>query len=262
MVPGRFARWGNKKQFYAKPFEDGSGGSHGNWKTGEQYTWFPSRDFKFSRQEIIEATRKAEQARKRRDGEIRQRQIKAASECKSILNSAAQAPRNYPYLIAKQIERYHSLFCYNGVAIFAPLETADGLVNLQYIYPDGRKRFHPKAQVKGAYFVAAVPDNHTHIIIAEGIATACTLATIDSTAIVIAAMNCVNFLPVAQTIRAAHPHDRIIIASDDDRLTQDNPGRTKAIEAARAIGGEYAIPEFPPGVAGTDFNDLMCAGCL
>ena len=77
---------------------------------------------------------------------------------------------------------------------------------------------------------------------------------------VIAAMNCGNLLPIALTIRDAHPHDAIVIAGDNDRHTEGNPGRTKANEAARAIGAQVAIPEFPPGVAGTDFNDLYVAG--
>ena len=237
--------------------DDRRGAAYGDYPTGQRWTWQADRR-PLSRVDW----RAMQQTIQRRDREQRRQRQDAASECMSIHNSAAQAPRKYPYLIAKQIERYHSLFRYNGHAIIAPLETADGLVNLQYIYPDGRKRFHPKAQVKDAYFVAAVPDNHTQIIIAEGIVTGCTLATIEPTAIVIVAMNCGNLLPVAQTIRAGHPHDRIIIAGDNDRFTEDNPGKTAAIAAARAIGAQIAIPEFPPDVPGTDYNDLMCAGCL
>ena len=85
---------------------------------------------------------------------------------------------------------------------------------------------------------------------------------IDPTALVTAAMNAGNLLPVARAIRGKYPHDRIIVAGDNDRHTNGNPGRTKAIEAARAIGAEYSLPEFPPGVDGSDFNDLFCAGCL
>jgi len=185
LVPGQFSRWGPKKQYYAKPFDDWRGGNHGNWKTGEHYTWFVSRDSTPRRHEIIEAQRIAALARKQRDEDIRRRQIKAASECMSILNSAVQAPPNFPYFIEKQIEQFSGLFKISKNAVLAPLETAEGLVNLQRIFPDGRKRFHPGAQVAGAYCVLQLPTHHTRIIICEGIATACTLAMIEPKAIVV-----------------------------------------------------------------------------
>jgi len=52
----------------------------------------------------------------------------------------------------------------------------------------------------------------------------------------------------------------MVIAGDDDRFTEGNPGETKAREAAYKVGAQVAMPKFPPGIAGTDFNDLYVAG--
>ena len=79
---------------------------------------------------------------------------------------------------------------------------------------------------------------------------------------VVAAMYDDNLLSVAQQVRQSHPHSRIVVCGDNDFHKEINGGKLKAIEAARAIGGEYCLPMFPPGVDGTDFNDLYCAGCL
>jgi putative DNA primase/helicase len=54
------------------------------------------------------------------------------------------------------------------------------------------------------------------------------------------------------------PDIRIIICADDDYRTAGNTGVTKANEAARAVRGLVAIPDFgdyrPDGA--TDLNDL------
>ena len=52
---------------------------------------------------------------------------------------------------------------------------------------------------------------------------------------------------------------RLIVCGDDDHTTDGNLGRTKATEAARAVGGLLALPIFPEGTTGTDFNDLAGA---
>jgi phage/plasmid primase-like uncharacterized protein len=46
------------------------------------------------------------------------------------------------------------------------------------------------------------------------------------------------------------------VGADNDRQTKGNPGVRFATEAARAIGGRLAVPEFPEGAPGSDFNDV------
>jgi putative DNA primase/helicase len=48
----------------------------------------------------------------------------------------------------------------------------------------------------------------------------------------------------------------LVICADNDRKTEGNPGLTAATAAAKATGARLAVPEFPEGVSGSDFNDL------
>jgi phage/plasmid primase-like uncharacterized protein len=67
-----------------------------------------------------------------------------------------------------------------------------------------------------------------------------------------------NLLPVAQALSAAYLKAKFIICGDDDWKAQDpdgkpiNPGRTHAINAARATGAEVASPVFSPGYCRSD----------
>jgi putative DNA primase/helicase len=55
-----------------------------------------------------------------------------------------------------------------------------------------------------------------------------------------------------------YARSRLIIAADDDDQTEGNPGVTKAREAAAAVSGVVALPDFGPDRLDglTDFNDL------
>ena len=71
-------------------------------------------------------------------------------------------------------------------------------------------------------------------------------------------MNAGNLKPVALALKAEHHSIEIIIAGDDDRCTEGNPGRTAANAAAIAVGGLVAFPDWPNSAPDTltDFNDL------
>ena len=59
-------------------------------------------------------------------------------------------------------------------------------------------------------------------------------------------------------MRKRHPNAEIILAADNDKWTDGNPGVTKAKEAALTIDGKLAIPEFKDlNTKPTDFNDLQ-----
>jgi putative DNA primase/helicase len=66
----------------------------------------------------------------------------------------------------------------------------------------------------------------------------------------VAAFDSGNLVSVAKTLHAKYPEKQIIIAADDDKhleLTHGiNPGRTKAEDAARAVGGKVLLPIFAP----------------
>lgn len=218
-----------------------------------------------------DAARRAKQARlekeRRYEAKVAQRQGHAALESQRIFESTAPASLAHDYLAPKLLPEKVALSVYRlhtDNRLVSALRNIHGQIrNLQYTAVNGDKRFHPGALVTGCFCVVQRKQNdQPEIVICEGIATGCSLTQIEPEALVIAAMNAGNLLPVAKAFRHRYPRNRIVIAGDNDRFTKGNPGRTKAIEAARAVNGEYALPEFPLGMAGTDFNDLYCAGCL
>ena len=140
-------------------------------------------------------------------------------------------------------------------------DTAGKLHSLQAITPDGEKRFHPGGRVKGCYHAIGRPAGR--IIVCEGYATGASLyeATGDAVAV---AFNAGNLEAVALALHAKHPGLQIIMAADDDHLTDGNPGLGKATAVARAVGGAVAAPSFPAGRRDkdTDFNDLAALAGL
>jgi phage/plasmid primase-like uncharacterized protein len=145
---------------------------------------------------------------------------------------------------------------------------------MQYIREDGTKRFAKDSRQEGCFHVlggfewlAKAPA----IVIAEGYATAATLSEALGHATV-AAFNSGNLPHVAKSLHALYPDKPIVIAGDNDLHVEQtqgvNPGRAKAEEAAKAVGGKVMFPIFAPGEqsdnpkAYTDFNDLAAKSVL
>ncbi len=141
------------------------------------------------------------------------------------------------------------------------------LWNAQLIDASGATDFLKDGRVKGCFYVIGKrgrPQSGLNPIglnlICEDFATAAScFEAMDVPAVV--AFDCDNLLPVAKALHAAYPKARFIICGDDDWKAQDpdgkpiNPGRTHAMNAARAIGAEVAFPVFSPGHCRSDGGD-------
>ena len=137
-----------------------------------------------------------------------------------------------------------------------PLRDADGVIqSLQFIAPDGTKRFLAGGRVQGCCFT--VTSNPTGpLVLCEGYATGASLHEATGYS-VICAMNCGNLPDAADAARKHWPQREIILAADDDQLTNGNPGLSKATAAAKAIRARLAVPQFRDTTTNpTDFNDL------
>jgi len=126
------------------------------------------------------------------------------------------------------------------------------LWTMQYIKEDGTKRFAKNSRKEGCFHVVGgikALVKSPILLIAEGYATAATLSQTLGFATV-AAFDSGNLVSVAKALHEKYPEKQIIIAGDDDKhleLTHGtNPGRSKAEEAARAVGGKVLLPIFAP----------------
>ncbi|RKP56613.1 DUF927 domain-containing protein [Pararobbsia silviterrae] len=209
-----------------------------------------------------------------RDAREREREVArhatAAVEAQRIWDAAWPAPIVHPYFARKNI-RPDALRLYRGDlrigtaacdgALVVPLRDPAGkLWTLQFILEDGQKRFLSNGRKSGCYcFIGdQLGASSMVVLIAEGYATAATLAQVTGHAVAVA-FDKGNLLAVATALRKLHPHARIVLCADDDYRTNGNPGVTKARAAADAVGGFVAVPEFGdkrPANA-TDFNDMV-----
>lgn len=187
----------------------------------------------------------------------------AAVRAQTRWENAITAEASNPYLLAKNIQPYGLRA--EGENLVIPCYRFDDetgthtISTLQTVSPIGKKLFMPGGTKKGSFYeITSQSAPKDKLILCEGFATSASIfaATEIST---VTCFDAGNLMHVAKTIRAKFPDLKIIVAADDDHLTIGNPGLTKATEAARAVGGYLAVPEFSGHERSdkhTDFNDL------
>lgn len=129
-----------------------------------------------------------------------------------------------------------------------PMRNAGGqLMNLQVIYPTGKKSFLTGAAKQGHWAMIG-PDVEQVLLISEGYATGA--SGLEATGCPVAvAFDAGNLMPVAQSLRQLYPAATLIFLADDDRDTEGNPGLSKANAAAGVVGGFVAVPDFAGVIA-------------
>jgi putative DNA primase/helicase len=121
---------------------------------------------------------------------------------------------------------------------------ADGvLTSLQFITEEGIKRPLTGGKMAGGYHAIGSMQGAAALCICEGFATGATIHEATGYPVAVA-FSAGNLLAVAQAMRAKFPDLPIVLCADDDYQTAANPGLTKATEAARAVRGAVAVPDF------------------
>lgn len=232
-------------------FNDGEGGSFGDWSTGLTENWQANKSTPFTKEEKRAFALRIKQAKKEEEEAQIKRRALAASKAKACWDAATESDSNHPYLISKGILPHGIRQAKSSLLI--PL-TIDGIIySLQFINHDGDKRFLTGGRVKGCYYLIGDIEKDK-ILIAEGYATGATLHEETGYPVVIA-FNAGNLKPVAQLLRKKYPSKKLIVCGDNDSETPNNPGVTKATEAAQSAGAYLTFPEFLPGEVGSDWND-------
>ena len=228
---------------------DAQGGAFGCWASGLWETWHAERRHITSaeraafRRQMAEAERQAERAREKAWQQ-------AAARAGEIWRRARPANPEHLYLLKKAVAPYCAR--QSGPRLVLPIVGWDGcLSSLQFIGPDGDKKMLKGGRKLGRFIQVHGQHGARRILIAEGFATAATLAEAEPEALVLAALDAGNLKPVAVVARERFPAAEIVLAADADAV-----GIEKARAAAIACSGLVAVPEFPPGTDGSDWNDL------
>jgi putative DNA primase/helicase len=228
-------------------------GAFGCWRTGLSRSWRANLGRQLSPSEEDAHQARVAAVRQQREAEDAKRKAAARETAAAIWVAAKPAPADHPYLMAKSIGP-HRLRVHDD-RLIVPMYSGGELHSLQFIDADGEKRFLPGGRASGCYFGIGKPSGVMHVC--EGFATGASVHEATSGAVAIA-FTAGNLLAVATALRAKYPDLQQILCADDDAGTPGNPGLTKAREAASAIGGLVALPDFGdsrPDNA-TDFNDL------
>lgn len=241
--------------WYVLHCDDPAAGVFGCWRRGVQHTWCAESPDDFSDEARKRWHERIRAQREQRARERRERRERARRKARGMLEEADPAHPGHPYLRAKGVPP-HGAVRQLGDTLLVPLYGSDGaLRGLQRIRPDASKRFIAGTEVSGSYLPIGDAPAGT-VVVAEGYSTGATIHKATSHPVAVA-FSANNLRPVAEALREELGSDvRLIIAADNDRETEGNPGVTAAAEAAQAVRGALAVPRFEDGEEGSDFNDL------
>jgi putative DNA primase/helicase len=258
IVPGQLMRFATSHKSgdlagWAVLFSDYSGGVFGCWRQGIKKTWhrrYLQTDRE--RQIFVEHMLKAK-AKLRAQEEVMRDECRKKAE--RMWLAGRGVPEHHPYVLNKRIVPFGARVIRETILI-SVRDNNGCLRGLQLIGVDGVKRFLTGTVVAGNYGRIGSLSNEV-VLVCEGWATGCSLheATGHAVAVAFAAG---NLKPVSEGLRQKFPEGKLIVCADDDHASLENRGMSAAVEAAKAIGGLLAIPDFTKVVrrqGDSDFND-------
>ncbi|WP_308389692.1 toprim domain-containing protein [Acidithiobacillus sp. AMEEHan] len=247
-------RRGTRNGWHVLHLDPPASGAGGSWKTGARVNWCAKHFRTLNHVELAILRRRIEQERATAQTEREAQHYEAAKRGAWVWKHARPAARNHDYLRRKGLEP--GIARQRGDALVLPVLDFPGyLRGVQYIRPDGQKRFLSGMKKAGAFIpVAEKPDGKLQLWIAEGWATACALQALRPLVCVIAGLDAGNLQAVATEARRRWPALDIVLCPDFDSV-----GLRKAREAAERARAKILPPpaEIPPGC--TDWNDFMAS---
>lgn len=248
-------------------------------QAGIEDSWCAKKPATMTKEERDGLKKATEEARRLR-AEERAKEIEAAqANAAEIMKATVKATPDHGYLTKKGLPVFPGLRVLPKAAKYTPYgeeeaktvaagslvvpaySAASALMGLQFIRADGGKLFMKGMAKEGSYHpIGRAPTEEDGVIlISEGYATAARLH-IATGYLSVAAWDAGNLGAVAAAIRAKYSRSRIVLCADNDWMTVapvENPGLTKAREAAAKIKAAVCFPTFTEGdITSTDFDDL------
>lgn len=264
----------------------GAFGCNRRYGNDHKFTWTAKQTKPLSPEERRAFRERMERQRAEREAEERARREAAAVHARYLWDQA-QDCTDHPYLTRKGVKAHglkvgvwEKLDRENGEvhviskqALLIPIRDAKkNIHSLQAIFTskcmgDRDKDFVTDGAKAGLFYSFGKPltvdvqgQQRQVIMVGEGYATLASAHECTGHAAIVA-FDAGNLLAVGKTLRARFPEAVLLFLADNDQWTKqpvDNPGLTKAREAAQAVNGLVAVPHFAADEAGkpTDFNDL------
>lgn len=227
--------------------------------------------------ELAERRRVAAERAQREEVERTRERAEAARKAAALWAAAGDANASHAYLTRKGIAPVLSMrqisakaaaeiLGYHpksdgehlaGELLLIPIKVAGSLSTLELIDETGRKASIAGGQKAGGFWAPqAMPDDSPELVLLIGEGAATTLsASAASGHPAVAALASGNLIAVATDMRERYPTAALVLLAD---LTKKGSPDPHAIDAAAAVHGALAVPEFGPNRAEgqKDFNDL------
>lgn len=245
----------NQKDGYYVAFSSGTSVYYGDWVTGLEKAY--SIETKVFTRNNSSAFKSARAAYKENQ---KVKQLASAKQCRTQWDNA-RAVLTHPYLVNKQINPYAIRVDKHNNLLVPIMDEQGELINLQYIFPQGNKRFKAGARVKGGALQLGTLTEQTTLLVCEGYATGCSLHEATGLPVVVA-FNAGNLESVCMWVRQAKPALKIVLCADNDHQTEmktdHNIGLEKAQSIADKVNVQVVWPRFDSNNPGSDFNDIHC----
>lgn len=232
--PGRRNGW-------AVLYPDGYGLA-GSWRTGERMTWISTRSAR--------EHRCAQVGQHKREAERKTAAKKVGLKAKHLYDRLPAAPLDHAYLTRKGIPPHCAKLI--GESLVLPVRDIEygEMISLQFITPDGEKRYSVGSQVVGGNLPLGSFEGDDPLVVAEGFATGASIHAATNWPVCVA-FTAGNLLAVGRALRRKFPERTILFGADNDATNLGNPGVAKATEAAREVSGRVVAPSEPG-----DWNDM------
>lgn len=248
---------GERAGFYVGHLDGHPAGYISNNRTGVDMKW-KSKGYSLDPAEKAKLQAEAAEKLAARAAELEQAQEATAERVSKQTANLMPVTEQTPYMQNKGIQPHPGVLTdAEGKKTYIPAHDENGKQwTMQYIQEDGTKRFAKDSRKEGCFHIVGGDMKSLEaapaLVLQEGYATAATNAEALGFATV-AAFDSGNLPNVAKALHDKFPDKPVVVLGDNDRhqeLTQGtNPGKTKAQEAVKVVGGKAAFPVFAPGEA-------------
>jgi phage/plasmid primase-like uncharacterized protein len=203
------------------------------------------------------------QSKDLREKELADKYAAAAKKAAFIWKQSTPLTDNesHEYLVKKGIKGVYSIRVnhYQGnTSLVIPVGKDGAFSTLQFISPDGSKRFLPDGKKSGCYSILNKMEHPRYIAVGEGFATVASILddkfSQEKGVMGVMALDAGNLEAVAVAMREQFPTIDILIFGDIGDT--DSKGEKSARAAAKLVNGYCVLPPMAKG----DFNDYLTGG--
>jgi putative DNA primase/helicase len=233
----------SKNGWYVFYADEPAAGAFGDWRTGTSEKWTSRDGAGLSAADRAMLKKRLDEAQRARREEGERRQELARDRARKIFSRCKPAASQHPYLIKKSIGPVGDIRAMKALLVLPVMDETRVLTSLQFISPDGTKRFLKDGKIQGGFF--PIRGTEGPLYICEGYATGCTIHEATGGQTVLCALNAGNLEPVAKIARAAYPDRDIVICADNDHATKETLVSRKAKKQGKPSGPRWCGRSFP-----------------